>query len=67
MAGRRRLRHARGRDQLLAGRVHADHQKAVVRGMPVDIQHVLPVVHEGGVGLREDAPALLLPQLQRVF
>ena len=36
-------------------------------GTPVDLQHILHVVHKGGVGLRGDAPALFLPGLQRVF
>ncbi len=52
LAGCRRLRHARFRDQLLAGFVHADHRAAVVRGTPVDLQHILHVVHEDGIGLR---------------
>ena len=40
LAGRRRLRQARFRHQLLAGLVHTDHRAAVVRGTPVDFQHM---------------------------
>ena len=46
---------------------HANHRDTAVRGTPVAFQHIFHVVHEGGAGLREDAPAFLQPRFQHVF
>ncbi len=45
-------RHARFRYQLLADLVHADDRFPFVRSAPVDFQHILHIVHEGGICLR---------------
>src|SRR4051794_21316995 len=63
--GRDRLDHLA--DELLARLVEADQRPLLVVGPVVDVEHILHVADELGVGLRRDAPLFLEVRLQLVF
>src|SRR6266568_9037729 len=54
-------------NQLFAGFIHTDDGIASVVGQLVDLQHVLHVIHEVGIGCGRNAPRFYLPQLKIVF
>src|SRR5215467_9068208 len=54
-------------NQLFAGFVHTNDGIASIVGQLVNLQHVLHVIHEVGIGCGRHAPCFHLPQLELVF